>query len=76
MSLARCHSTPSARDGRIMNTASSCDPQTLNLMARQGQWLRTKGLVKEGQPTIALYRKWIAVERLRALDVARVTIAP
>lgn len=45
-------------------------------MARQGQWLRTKGLVKEGEPTIALYRKWIAVEPLRALDAARVTIAP
>jgi NitT/TauT family transport system substrate-binding protein len=52
------------------------DQGTLDLMVREGQWLKGKGLVKEGEPTAALYRKWFAPEPLRALDPARVTLSP
>ena len=50
------------------------DPATLDLMVREGRWLKAKGLVKEGDPTPALYRRWFAPEALRAIDPARVTL--
>lgn len=52
------------------------DQGTLDLMVKEGQWLKAKGLVKEGEPTAALYRKWFAPEPLKSLDPARVTLAP
>ena len=51
------------------------DAATLDLMVREGQWLKAKGLIKEGNPSPALYRHWMSPEPLRALDATRVTIA-
>lgn len=50
------------------------DAGTLDLMVREGKWLKAKGLVKEGDPTPALYRKWFAPGPLNSLDPARVTL--
>jgi NitT/TauT family transport system substrate-binding protein len=52
------------------------DQNMLDTMVKEGQWLRAKGLIKEGDPTPALYRKWLAPEPLKALDPSRVTLAP
>jgi len=52
------------------------DQTTLDLMVRQGKWLKAKGFAKEGEPTPALYRRWIATEPLKAIDASRVTLAP
>lgn len=52
------------------------DQGTLDLMVKEGRWLKAKGLVKEGDPSAALYRKWFAPEALRSLDPARVQLAP
>lgn len=50
------------------------DAGTLDLMTRQGQWLKASGLVKDGEPTPALYRKAFAPEVLRSLDAKRVNL--
>lgn len=50
------------------------DPGTLDLMVREGQWLKSHGLVKEGEPTTALYRKAFAPEVLKSLDAKRVSL--
>lgn len=50
------------------------DAGTLDLMVREGKWLKAHGLVKEGEPTTALYRKAFAPEVLRSLDAKRVTL--
>lgn len=53
------------------------DQGTLDLMlVREGQWLEAKGSMKEGEPSAALYRNWLAPEPLRSLDPARVTLMP
>ena len=52
------------------------DQQTLDLMVNEGKWLRARGLLKEGDPTTALYRKWFAIDPLKSLDAARVTVKP
>ena len=51
------------------------DQATLDLMVREGKWLKAKGLVKEGDPSTALYRKWFAPEPLQSLDPSRVTLS-
>jgi NitT/TauT family transport system substrate-binding protein len=50
------------------------DSGTLDLMVREGQWLRAKGFVKQGDPTAALYRRWFQPEPLASLDSARVKL--
>jgi NitT/TauT family transport system substrate-binding protein len=52
------------------------DQAMLDTMVKEGQWLRAKGLIKEGDPTPALYRKWLVDGPLKALDPSRVTLAP
>lgn len=52
------------------------DPATLDVMVKEGQWLKARGLVKEGEPSTALYRRWIDAAPLQALDPSRVTLAP
>ena len=51
------------------------DQGTLDLMVNEGQWLKDKGLIKEGEPTTALYRKWFTPDSLRALDASRVQLS-
>jgi ABC-type nitrate/sulfonate/bicarbonate transport system substrate-binding protein len=50
------------------------DAGTLDLMVKEGQWLKAKGLVKDGEPSTALYRKAFAPAPLGALAPARVTL--
>jgi len=50
------------------------DAATLALMVREGQWLKTYGLAKEGEPTPGLYRKAFAPDVLRSLDARRVSL--
>lgn len=50
------------------------DTATLDLMVRQGQWLKYNGLVRDGEPTRALYRTAFAPEALRSMDARRVTL--
>jgi NitT/TauT family transport system substrate-binding protein len=50
------------------------DAGTLDVMVREGQWLKAQGLVKEGDPSPALYRKVFAPEALKSLDAKRVTL--
>lgn len=52
------------------------DQATVDLMVKEGQWLKAKGFLKEGDPTTALYRKALAPDVLRSLDPARVQLAP
>ncbi len=50
------------------------DASTLDLMVREGKWLKANGLVKEGEPSTALYRRAFAPEVLRSLDTKRVSL--
>ncbi len=50
------------------------DRGTLDLMVREGTWLRDQGFVKQGTPSVELYRKVFLPGPLKALTPASVEI--
>lgn len=50
------------------------DPATLDLMVREGTWLRAEGFVKTGTPSVALFQKMFLPAPLRSLDPSAVTL--
>jgi NitT/TauT family transport system substrate-binding protein len=49
-------------------------PELLDLMVRQGQWIRDRGLIKNVEPNEQLFRSYIRDGTLRALANDRVTL--
>jgi NitT/TauT family transport system substrate-binding protein len=52
----------------------SLDDGLLTLMTREGQWIRTRGLVKNVEPTEQLFRSYIESKPLGSLDADRVRL--
>jgi NitT/TauT family transport system substrate-binding protein len=50
------------------------DQETLDLMVREGTWLRAEGFVKQGTPSVELFRKMFMPGPLKALSPDSVTI--